>query len=34
MRIMKEKNIPAVPTFTVFDHFAQASPAVQSAKGR
>jgi imidazolonepropionase-like amidohydrolase len=23
MRIMKEKNIPAVPTFTVFDHFAQ-----------
>jgi imidazolonepropionase-like amidohydrolase len=26
MRLMKEKNIPAVPTFTVFEYFIKESP--------
>ncbi len=31
MRIMKAKNIPAVPTFTIFEHFAQ-PPAVEKER--
>ena len=31
MRIMKAKNIPAVPTFTVFEHFAE-PPAVEKER--
>jgi imidazolonepropionase-like amidohydrolase len=33
MKIMKEKNIPAVPTFTVFEHFA-AEPGPKAARER
>lgn len=33
MKLMKEKNIPAVPTFTVFEHFA-AEPGPKAARER
>jgi imidazolonepropionase-like amidohydrolase len=33
MRIMKEKGIPAVPTFTVFEYFAHLTPAAAAREG-
>jgi len=33
MRIMKEKHIPAVPTFTIFEYFAHQTPAAAAREG-
>jgi imidazolonepropionase-like amidohydrolase len=32
MRIMREKQIPAVPTFTIFEYFAQHAASPEAAK--
>ena len=31
MRLMKEKHIPAVPTFTIFEYFAEHAPSAAAA---